>query len=230
MVIYISASAPQADNNGNYSTVALFQAVINSDNTATLTPVLMDNVIASDASPGAAAGAMVKLNLSDPDSNNVVPAASSKYAGQVVLDSQGDSRLIFIKNIGTANQANTSLPIGNQINDIAWATSTKGTLYVTDNADNKVYAITGNFKKGTAFVASPSDSGVAGFVGTIDLSSGIIKPIALGMKSPAGLLFVPITPHQHYNDRGEMFEKRHQIYDASKASHPERWTRFDLPL
>lgn len=134
--IYISASAPQADNNGNYTTAALFQAVINSDNTATLTPVLMDNATAVDATPGAAAGATVKLNLSDPDSNNVVPAESSNYAGQVVLDSQGDSKLIFIKNIGTTNQVNTSLPIGNQINDIEWATSTQGTLYVTDNADN----------------------------------------------------------------------------------------------
>ncbi|MDR3585567.1 MAG: hypothetical protein P4L59_09605 [Desulfosporosinus sp.] len=191
--IYISASAPSADSKGNFTTAALFQAVINSDNTATLTPVLMDNATANDATPGAAAGATVKLNLSDPDSNNIVPAESTNYAGQVVLDSQGDSKLIFINNIGTANQVNTCLSIGNQVNDIEWATSTQGTLYVTDNADNKVYAITGNFTKGTAFVASPGDSGVGGFVGTIDLSSGTIKPIAFGMKSPAGLLFVPQT-------------------------------------
>lgn len=191
--IYISASAPTADSKGNFTTAALFQAVINADNTATLTPVLMDNATANDATPGAAAGATVKLNLSDPDSNNIVPVESTNYAGQVVLDSQGDSKLIFINNIGTANQVNTCLPIGNQINDIEWATSTQGTLYVTDNADNKIYAITGDFTKGTVFVASPGDSGVAGFVGTIDLSSGTIKPIAFGMNSPEGLLFVPQT-------------------------------------
>lgn len=193
--IYISASAPQADSKGNFTTAALFKAVINSDKTATLTPVLMDNATANDATPGAAAGTKVTLNLSDPDSNNIVPAESSKYAGQVVLDAQGDKQLIFIDKIGTPNQVNTSLPIGDQIDDIAWATSTKGTLYVTDTADNKVYATTGNFKKGTAFVAAPNDSGVGGFVGTIDLNTGIITPFALGMKSPHGLLFVPLMPH-----------------------------------
>ncbi|AGK96709.1 LPXTG cell wall anchor domain-containing protein [Clostridium pasteurianum] len=189
--IYISASAPQADSKGNFTTAALFQAVINPDNTATLTPVLMDNATANDATPGAAAGSKVTLNMSDPDSNNIVPAESPKYAGQVVLDDQGDSKLIFTDKIGTPNQINTSLPIGNQINDIVWATSTQGTLYVTDTADNKIYAITGNFTKGTAFVAAPNDSGVGGFVGTIDLTSGIITPFAAGMKSPHGLLFVP---------------------------------------
>jgi len=189
--IYISASAPQADKKGNFTTAALFKAVINSDNTATLTPVLMDNATANDVTPGAVAAAKVKLNLSDPDSNKIVPAESAKYAGQVVLDAQGDSKLIFIDKIGTPNQINTALPIGDQIDDIAWATSTQGTLYVSDTADNKVYAMTGNFTKGTAFVAAPNDAGVGGFVGTIDLTTGIITPVAIGMKSPHGLLFVP---------------------------------------
>jgi len=106
--------------------------------------------------------------------------------------------------IGTPNQVNTTLPIGDQINDIVWATSTQGTLYVTDTADNKVYAITGKLKKGTAFVAAPDDSGVGGFVGTIDLTSGIITPFATGMKSPHGLLFVPNTPHQHHSGQGNV--------------------------
>ena len=201
--MYISASAPQADSKGNFTTAALFQAVINSDKTATLTPVFMDNAIAFDATPGATAGAKVTLNLSDPDSNNIVPAASSKYAGQVVLDSQGDSKLIFIDKIGTPNQVNTSLPIGDQIDDIVWATSTKGTLYVTDTSDNKVYAITGNFTKGTAFVAAPNGSGVGGFVGTIDLYTGIITPFAIGIKSPHGLLFVPRSQQTTLNDGNE---------------------------
>ena len=198
--MYISASAPQADSKGNFTTAALFQAVINSDKTATLTPVLMDNATVNDATPGAAAGAKVTLNLSDPDSNNIVPAESSKYAGQVVLDAQGDSKLIFIDKIGTKDQVNTSLPIGNQINDIVWATSTQGTLYVTDTSDNKVYAITGEFKKGTAFVAAPDDSGVGGFVGTINLTTGTITPFAAGMKSPHGLLFVPRSQQTTHTD------------------------------
>ena len=136
--IYISASAPKADSNGNFTTPALFQATINADNTATLTSVLMDNSTANDATPGAASGATTTLNMSDPDSNNIVPAESPKYAGQTVLVDQGDSKLIFSNNIGTTSQVNTVLPVGTQIDDTVWATSTKGTLYITDTASNTI--------------------------------------------------------------------------------------------
>ena len=191
--IYISASAPTADSKGNFTTAALFQAIINADNTATLTPVLMDNATANDATPGAAAGATTTLNMSDPDSNNIVPVQSPKYAGQVVLGDQGDSKLIFSDNIGTSSQVNTVLPVGTQVDDTVWATSTKGTLYITDTASNTIYSVTGTFKKGTAFVSAPNDAGVAGFVGTVDLTTGIITPFVTGMNSPHGLLFVPST-------------------------------------
>jgi|GEM_PF-268245 len=192
--IYISASAPKADSKGNFTTAALFQAVINADKTATLTSVLADNATANDATPGAAAGATTTLNMSDPDSNNIVPSESPKYAGQVVLGDQGDSKLIFSKNIGTASQVNTMLPVGTQVDDTVWATSTKGTLYITDTASNTIYSVTGTFKKGTAFVSAPDDAGVAGFVGTVDLTTGVITPVVTGMDSPHGLLFVPQLP------------------------------------
>jgi len=191
--IYISASAPKADSKGNFTTAAIFKAVINADNTATLTSVLMDNAKANDATPGTAARATTTLNMSDPDSNNIVPEESPKYAGQVVLGDQGDSKLIFSNNIGTASQVNTVLPIGTQIDDTVWATSTTGTLYITDTGNSTIYSVTGIFKKGTAFVAAPNDSGVGGFVGTVDLTTGLITPFISGMNSPHGLLFTPST-------------------------------------
>ncbi len=184
--IYITASAPSADKNGNYTHAALFQGTIQG-NTVSLTPVMMGNDKATDV----ASGNPVTLNLSDPDSSTIVPSSSSKYSGDMLLDSQGDSELIFVQNPGTSSQALTRLSIGTQVDDTTFATSASGTLYVTDGGSNKVYAITGNFTPGTAIVACPSDSGVAGFVGTLDLSSGTITPLAIGLKSPKGLLFVP---------------------------------------
>jgi len=184
--IYISASAPSADQNGNFTHAALFQATIQGK-TATLKPVLMGNATATDVSTGKPA----TLNLSDPDSNNVVPVSSPQYAGDLVVDSQGDSQLVFVHNPGSNQQTQTRLSIGTQVDDTEWATSSKGTLYVTDTSANKVYAITGNFTPGTAFVATPGDSGVAGLIGTLDLSTGTIHPFAMGMSSPHGLLFVP---------------------------------------
>lgn len=184
--IYISASNPSADAKGNFTNPALYQVTINGT-TATTKPALMGNATAIDA----VTGNKVTLNLSDPDSNNIVPAISSKYAGDVVLDSQGDSELIFIQNPGASSQKQTLLSLGTQINDVEWATSSSGTLYITDNSNNAVYAITGNFTPGTVFVACPKDSGVAGFVGTLDLSTGTIHPFAIGFTSPCGLLFMP---------------------------------------
>ena len=189
-VMYISASAPAANSTGKFTTAALFKAVINPDNTATLTPIIMDNSLATNATPGPTAGVTAPLNMSDPDSNNLVPAESTKYAGQFVLDNQGDKQLIFTNNIGTPTQVNTSLNISNAINDIVWATSTQGTLYLTDTGSNTVYAITGTFPKGTAFVAATDDN----FIGTIDLTSGVITPLDMGtikLNGPHGLLFVP---------------------------------------
>jgi len=35
-----------------------------------------------------------------------------------------------------------------------------------------------------------------------------------------------LTPHQRHSGQGEeILEKRHQLYEAAKARHPERWTR-----
>ena len=189
--MYISASAPvdsKGDGTGDFTTAALFKAVINADNTATLTPVIMDNSTATNAITGVAA----TLNMSDPDSNNIVPAESPKYAGQVVLDNQGDKQLIFMNNIGTPQQVNTMLPISNAIDDMAWATSTTGTLYVSDTSSNKVYAISVNVPVGTVFVSATDDK----FVGILNLTSGQITPIVTGvtMTAPHGLLFVPGDP------------------------------------
>ncbi|MDB5084238.1 MAG: putative cell wall binding protein [Bacilli bacterium] len=184
--IYVSASAPSADANGNFTNAALYQVQIQGSS-ATLKSVMMGNATAMDVKTNK----QVTLNLSDPDSNASVPAASPQFAGNLMLDSQGDSQLVFVQNPGASNQALQSLQLGTQVDDVTWSTSTKGTLYVVDSGDNKIYAITGNFTPGTAFAACPSDSGVAGFVGTVDLSSGVIHPFAIGLKSPKGLLFVP---------------------------------------
>ena len=43
------------------------------------------------------------------------------------------------------------LPIGNEMNDIVWATNDRGTLYVTDTSANKIYAISGGFKTGSVY-------------------------------------------------------------------------------
>jgi hypothetical protein len=219
--IYITASNPTADANGNYTHAALFKGTIQG-NTVHLSPVVMGNATATDVS----SGKPVTLNLSDPDSSTVVPASSPKFGGAIALDSQGDGELIFLQNAGSASQKLSRLSLGTQIDDSAWATSSKGTLYVTDNSDNKVYAISVTTKPGTVFVACPSGKGVvAGFVGTLDLNSGTITPVAIGFKNPHGLLFVPQTSDRENNhsDKDHSNKDNHETnknnHQSTKDSH-----------
>jgi HKD family nuclease len=64
-------------------------------------------------------------------------------------------------------------------------------LLLTDNTDNRVVAITAHFTPGTAFVSMASDSGVGHIVGTINLTTGLITPLAIGFANPHGMIFVP---------------------------------------
>jgi len=155
--------------------------------TATTTPVLAGNAVATDAVTGKAS----RLNLSDPDSTETVPAGAARFAGDLLLDSQGDSQQVYLARPGTAQQKARVLNLGTQVNDTAFATAATGTLYVTDNANNTLVAIKGRFAPGQAMVAAPADSTVHGFVGRLDLATGHIAPFAVGFASPAGLLFVP---------------------------------------
>lgn len=112
-----------------------------------------------------------------------------------MLNSQGDGELIFVHAPGTAGQKVERLALGTQGgDDVAWTTSSTGTLYVVDAQAGDVYTISGHFKPDTVFIACPNDAGVAGFVGTVDLTTGVITPWAIGLGSPKGLLFVPGNP------------------------------------
>jgi hypothetical protein len=87
-----------------------------------LTPIVMGNATATDA----ISGKQVTLNLTGLDSLSV----DSK--GQLVLVSQADSELVFIKNPGTPRQSVSRTLVGNQLDDTVWSTSDHGRLLVTD--------------------------------------------------------------------------------------------------
>jgi hypothetical protein len=50
-----------------------------------------------------------------------------------------------------------------------------------------------NFTPGTIYTETPDDSGVSSFVGTLNLATGIVKPIIIGFSKATGLIFVPST-------------------------------------
>jgi hypothetical protein len=199
--ILISASAPGTSGKAPASAPAVFVVTLNTGaNTAAVAPFFADNATATGVdAPNA--GKKVTLALTDPDSNGVVPSSSSDFAGDFMLNSQGDQELIFSDASGQNLQV---LKISQPVDDTAWATSATGTLYTTDSTANTVDAITGSFTPGTAYTAvtpcnankAPSTCPGPGFaansLGPINLKTGAVGNVTvIGPVAPKGMIFVP---------------------------------------
>lgn len=184
--IYVSASNPSGP-----TVPALYRLTLPvHGTTASLRPVFNDNAQALQGNSGASGS--VTLNLTDPDSNAAVPARSPRFAHDFMLDSQGDSQLIFASHLGTAQQTLTLLNLGGpQVDDVRWANTSNGSLYVVDQKANQVWRITGPFPDGTAYTSIPNDSPAdPGTIAALDLTTGAITPFATNLISPKGLIYV----------------------------------------
>ncbi len=177
---FIAASAPNLDKNGVNTFPAIDQITLQNGQ-AQLTPVLMGNAPAVDMTSNATA----PLNEVDPDSLTV------DNQGNLVLVNQGGNEIVFIGHPGTAQQTVSRIPVGTQLDDTIWTKGGPGRLFITDGKNNMVYTLHTSQPDGTVFTAVPGDSGVAGFIGTVNISAGNVTPIAVGFGSPTGLLYVP---------------------------------------
>jgi hypothetical protein len=207
--VFISASNPA--NNPNQGP-AIVSATLDGS-FVDVKPVLAGNAEALDIPTDST----VTLNLQDPDSMTLDPQ------GNIVLDSQADQELIFVSNPESPNQRVLHLPLSFEtasgpmpveVDDTAFVTSTQGFILFADKSLNKVFALKKKaFVPGTAYTAA--DGGP--FVGTIDLTTGLITPIVKGLKGPGGLVFVDTTPRQDQRegsgdvcrDRGDRGEDSH---------------------
>ena len=179
--VYVAASNPTLDGSGANPNPAIDKIALGSNGILTLTPVLMGNSNATDLlSPSSAPAA---LTLTDPDSLSV------DNKGQVVLVSQADSLLVFVKNPGTAQQSVSKMAVGTQLEDTVWPTG-PGRLLVVDGASGVTYWISGTFANGDIYTQSPNDSGVDNFVATINPATGFVTPIAIGFGKATGMVFV----------------------------------------
>jgi hypothetical protein len=200
-VVYASASNPTVtaspnpnlspySTDGNGSTAqfgvntgpVVYSITLNSDGkTFHSTPVLMSSTPAT-LLPGNTA---VTLNATDADSSAIDPN------GNLVIDSQQDSELIFISNVGTANQTVSVLPMtlyGNPwpLDDTRWSPASGNSfMLVSDNSGQLIYRIDSVFAPNTAFSAGQ------GTVLQSNTSTGVMTPIFVGMKSPHGIIFAP---------------------------------------
>ena len=179
----------------------MFAVTLNAGaHTAAVAPFYAGNARATGVN-GSEAGKKVTLALTDPDSNAVVPSGSPEFAGDFMLNSQGDQELVFSAASGQNLQV---LKLSKPVDDIAWATAASGSLYATDSGADTVDAITGSFTPGTAFTAvapcnansAPSTCPGPGYpansLGTVNLKTGAVSNVTeIGPVTPKGLIFVP---------------------------------------
>jgi hypothetical protein len=175
---FIAASNPTLNSAGVNVFPAIDEVTL-SNGKVNLTPMLMGNATSTDL----IANSKIQLNLIDPDSMTV------DAKGQLVLVNQGGSQLVLLQNPGTPQQTVTSLPVGDQLDDTVWTTSSQGRLLVADGVTGNTYWI--NAYPGTVYTQAPDDSGVVGFVGVINMSTGFVIPVVIGFIHPTGMLFVP---------------------------------------
>ncbi|HEY4025672.1 MAG TPA: hypothetical protein VGO86_04500 [Candidatus Dormibacteraeota bacterium] len=189
--LLISASSPS-----DATQPAVYRATL-SGTTATLTPVFFDNAGATVANTNSPQhGQRVTLALSDPDSNAVVPGSSPRFGGDFMLDSQGDQQQIYVHNAGREDQSLSVLNLSQSVDDTAWATASRGTLFATDGK-SKVFAVRGHFDVGTAFSAgTPGNANNAppnpapNFLATLNLNTGAVTPVPGITFTAKGLVFV----------------------------------------
>ncbi len=197
------AAAPQPTYPAVYSVV--FHPATH---VATVTTVFGDEANARVANSGPSLGKVVQLALTDPDSNEVVPASASRFAGDFMLTSQGDQEQIFLQPSRSdglwAGRHLHVLLLSQAVDDTAWARSWGGRIFGADTSGDTIDAVTGPFRPGSVFVAvTPCDAGnapatcpAAGFpanyLGLLNPGTGHISKVALSGPAfePQGMVFV----------------------------------------
>jgi hypothetical protein len=193
--VFITASNPNLNGAG----VNVFPALVRARLTGTMVdvePVLSGDANATDIPTGAA----VQLNLTDPDSMTIDPR------GNIVLDSQADGELVFIRHPFSENQQVGRILITKStggmttLDDTAFAPAGNTFLLFSDLSGDTIYRLDSppfGFEPGVAYSASDSD----GLVGTLNLDNGVVTPIVTGLGSGRGMLFV--RPDHHDNSGGD---------------------------
>ena len=125
-----------------------------------MAPLFFDEATATVANAGAMHGKKVKLALTDPDSNEVVPSWGPRFAGRFMVTSQGDKEQIFVKqSSATAAVKLEVLGLSQSVDDTAWPGPANTIMFAADTSGDTVDAVSGGFPAHAVFVAvTPCDA------------------------------------------------------------------------
>ncbi len=184
---YLSASNPSNDPNTG---PAIVEATIGNNYQIDVKPVLSGTAQAVNL----VTGIPVTLNLQDPDSMTLDPS------GDLVMTSQADGELIFVRQPGTKNQTVLQLPFSSpdggvpQVDDTLFTPPSDGYILFADKDSNTIYALHRIvFAPGSAYSSAQttnSSGATQGFLGQLDLGTGMLTPVVTGIGNPGGMAFV----------------------------------------
>jgi hypothetical protein len=193
-----------ASHAGTATGTAVFKVVLTPPSsptgtgTATLSPTFLDDATAANGNTGSGT---VKLALGDVDSGAIVPQDSPRFGGSYVITDQTALELVFASNIFNGTGV-TALKTQFGLDDLLWATSNGGTLYVVDKGPTSVlpavsastlWKVTGPFVKNTVLA---SNDGVGDQVVTVNLTNGNLTPFVQHLNTTKGLVYVDATGSQ----------------------------------
>ena len=201
-VVYASASNPSTtaspspslapySTDGNGATAeygvntgpVLYAITLNGDGKTYHAVSALDSSTAATLLPGNTA---VTLNMTDTDSSMLDPS------GDLVVASQQDSELVFVKNLGASSQSVSVLPVtlyGNPwpLDDTRWSPASGSSfMLLSDPPAQLIYRINAS----GGFPASTAYSSGQGTVLQANTTTGVLTPIYVGMNNPHGLIFV----------------------------------------
>ncbi len=184
------------------------------DSVATVTPLFYDEdpaVVANVGTP--TTGQTVRLALTDPDSNEIVPPWGPRFAGDFMLTSQGDQEQVFVNDQWGRGPRLSVLSLSQSVDDTAWPVGPGGTLYATDSTNDTVDAVTGSFPDGPIVAATPCGANSApatcpdppaypaDYLGALNPWTGQVTALPVGgvpFVPQGGLLYVPAPSGDGY--------------------------------
>lgn len=224
-LVFVPTARESSDHEGE-SGLDVF--VVTSSQVDTTTPVIVrisgrlraTNTLVTSALPGAPQSVLnVVTNqvetsdmIGDPDSMTLDPA------GELVLDNRSDKSLYIVRDPKAPNPLlRVPLTLGGtavEVNDTIFTTSatngassTAGTIFITDTNANAIYMLTKPyFASNEVYTAA----NVVNDVGLVDLNTGVVTPVVTGFKGLHGLAFSPtrVTIARPEKDQSEERDDR----------------------
>ena len=166
---------------------ATIELVQPDSNPLVVTPILLEGATGTNLATGQS---NQPTTQTDPDSIKVTPD------GDLMLTSGSDGQLVFVERPGTAKQSvsflqllDSSLTPVSGLDDAVFATSRKGTFFLSDTANNRILKIVADDLQVGALFASV---GSLNAFTSVNQMTGVVTPITAitGLHGPHGIGFM----------------------------------------